>query len=42
MNLALAKTLNMKRRLEGHAIPIIDVVPTVEEQSTSLEDRLVL
>ena len=41
-NLALAKTLNMKRRLREDAVPTIDeagMVPTAEEQPTDRTQR---
>ena len=44
VNLALAKTLNMKRRLREDAVPTIDVariVPTAEEQPTDRTQRQV-
>ena len=44
VNLALAKPLNMKRRLKEDAVPTIDVagiVPTAEEQPTDRRRRQV-
>ena len=44
VNLTLAKSLNMKRRLKGDAVPTIDVagiVPQAEEQMTNRRRRQV-